>query len=386
MASLGLGLRVKFRPQSENNFSSNVPVVLTRSTEAWSQDPFGKLYRFAPDVPRQTDRGRQISGAARREHGEAPTNGINTAGTTSSTLAAEGLFNPVRVTSGGHTWHRRLTDNLNASNGTRVYCRVRARAGTSGRIAILCSNFTAGVSTEIRGTLASPSVTSSNAGTITDFINRELPNGDREYTFTWTLNANGISIFLGIGPDSAVTGEYIDVIGTQAASAYTDWIMGGDTTKAIAADIMSLDLTGLDMTAGFMLKMVGIVDATPGIGFLRLYQAGDSNNRNLINTNETTAAWHVGQFAASVNQGTVEILSTVTPPAAFSIVGAHGIDYIGGAYDGDVRTPDTSASYVTPTTLFIGSVDGEAALPITISRIELVPGAPTTALVTELAA
>ena len=102
--------------------------------------------------------------------------------------------------------------------------------------------------------------------------------------------------------------------------------------------------------------------------------------------NETTPAWTIGQFAASVNQGSVEILSTLTPPAAFSIVGAHGINYIGGAYNGSVKAPDTSASYVTPTTFFIGSIDGGSALPITISRIELVPGAPTTALVTELAA
>ena len=368
------------------SFITNVPVILTRATEAWSQDLSGNLYRFAPGVPRQTNRGWQISGAATRLHGEAPTNGANN-GSTTSTLAAEGLFNPLRVISGGSVNNRRATVSFAITNATPVYIRGRIRAGTSGRVRIIPKNNTANTLTVLHGPVASVSTVVSDAGAITNLVNRLLPNGDRELTFTWTPNATAASAEIAIGPDSAVTGEYIDVIAMQAATAYTDWIMGGTGTKAIAADIMSINLTGLDMSAGFMLRMDGIVDATPRREFDRFYTAGINDGRITTFVNPSDGQFRVAQVVASVNQANVTIRNAVTPPAAFAIIGAHGVNYVGGASGSSVATPDMAATYVTPSVLRIGSdASGTANLPLTLTAIRLVPGAPTTPKVTELAA
>jgi len=366
------------------SFITNVPVILTRLTEAWSQDLSGNLYRFGVDVPRQTNRGFQIAGAATRQHGEAPTNGSNVVGT-SSTLPAEGLFNPVRSISSGATFHRRETELFAVTNAP-VYIRIRVRAGTSGKIRIGLRYAISGTESRVSGTFAAPTVAATGAGTITDFVNRLLPNNDREFTFTFLPNVADENVGLSVGPDSAVTGEYIDIIGMQIASSFTDWIMGGAGTKAIAADIMSLDLTGLDMSAGFILKLEGFLDATERENFDRFYQAGSNSNRLISFINPSNGFTQCQQSSGDVLQGNSTLRnSALIPPVAFSLVGAHGIDYIGGAVNGVVASPVAVATYVTPSVLNIGSGGSVNFLPLTLNEVQLVTGAPTTPKVTELA-
>jgi len=193
-------------------------------------------------------------------------------------------------------------------------------------------------------------------------------------------------VSIGIGPDSNTTGEYIDVIAMQAATAFTDHIMGGTGTKAIAADIMSLNLTGLDLSAGFMLRMDGIVDATERENFDRFYQAGSNSNRLISFINPSNGFTQCQQSSGDVLQGNSTLRnSALIPPVAFSLVGAHGIDYIGGAVNGVVASPVAVATYVTPSVLNIGSDGSVNFLPLTLTAIRLVPGAPTTPKVTELA-
>jgi len=239
------------------------------------------------------------------------------------------------------------------------------------------------------GSFDAPTITSVAAGPITALVNRLVSPNVREFTFTWVPNfTSDATNTLGVGPNSIVTGEYIDVLGMQVASSFTDWIMGGAGTKAIAADIMSLNLTGLDMTAGFMLRMDGIVDATPRVGFDRFYQADDgvADNRSDTAISSFNANIRAFQLISNVVQGDVVLASAITPPVAFSLVGAHGVNYTGGAFGGSVATPDTVAGFVTPNRLFIGSNGASGNLPMTLTAIRLVPGAPTTALVTGLAA
>jgi len=383
------GLRQGDQSGPPPSFISNAPVILTRLTEAFSQDLSGNLYRFGVDVPRKTNRGWSIAGAARREHGEAPTNGRQSGAATLTTLPVEGLFNPMRVASGGAIWHRRIVGSF-AVTTAPVYVRFRVRAGTSGRIFINVRNGTAGTEDQVGVDLpfsGNPTF-GTNSGVVSAFVIKTLPNGDIDATFTWTPNANGAAANIGIGPGSAVTGEYIDIIGMQATTAFSEWIMGGAGTKAIAADIMSLNLTGLDMSAGFMLKMVGNVDATERVSADRFYQADDGSNSNRFISfiNPANGFTLCQQLSGDVFQGSSTLRnSALIPPVAFSLVGAHGTNYIGGAVNGVVATPDTAASFITPNRLFIGSNGDLVNLPMTLSRIELVPGAPTTALVTELA-
>ena len=371
-------------------FTSSVPLILTRSTAAWAQDKEGNLIAFGVDERRLTSAGLTITGAATRLHGEAPTNGGNL-GATSLVLPVEGLFNPLRSISAGANWHRRVVPIFSITNAVPVFVRVRVRAGTSGLMRIACRNETAVTESIIIGSLASPSITSVSAGEITEIVNTLLLSGDREVTFTWTPNANGSGgqNGIGIGPGSTTSGEYIDIIGMQATSQFSEWIMGGAGTVAQAADVATLDLTGVSLAAGFMLRMDGTLLATPRINFDRFYQAdtGVNDNRCAGLVAPSTGNWFATQAVASVSQADVQIAIAVTPPFAFSLVGAHGLNYVGGAVSGAVATPDTVATYTTPTVFRIGaSSPGNATPPLLLTRITLFPETPTTPRVTAVAA
>ena len=83
---------------------------------------------------------------------------------------------------------------------------------------------------------------SNDAGVMAITSNTLLPNGDRELVGTVTANADSADVGLGIGPHSATSGEYIDVIGLQVTDAYSDWIMGGTGTAPRTADVPVLSL------------------------------------------------------------------------------------------------------------------------------------------------
>jgi hypothetical protein len=175
----------------------------------------------------------------------------------------------------------------------------------------------------------------------------------------------------------------------QATSQFSEWIMGGAGAVAQAADVASLDLAGVSMAAGFMLRMDGTVLATPRVIFDRFYQAdtGTNNTRTLTYIAPSSGSVSVEQFSAGVAQGVANTGAVLSPPSVFSLVGAHGVNYIGGAWAGVVATPDTTADYEVPTTLRIGSTVGAGSnLPLLLTNITLFPEAPTTPRVTEVAA
>jgi len=382
------GLRLpRLGAMLSRGFSSSHPLLLTRSTAAWAQDLSGNLFAFGVDQQRITNAGLTITGAATRLHGEAPTNGTNQSNTTSA-LAAEGLFNPLRIVSGGADWHRRASLEFGITSSTPVYVRMRVRAGTSGRMRLICRNGTANSFSEIAGTLSSSSATLSNAGALSSIVNRLLPNGDREITFTWTPNATVANGSIGIGPDSATSGQTIDIIGMQATSQFSEWIMGGAGTLAQTADVATLDLTGVSLAAGFMLRMDGTLLATPRLLFDQFYLAdtGTSANSSQAYISQSSGNYLSEQRAVSVNQGAVTLGLAIAPPHVFSLVGAHGVDYVGGAFNGVVATPDTVAAYTAPTRLMVGSETGSKPIYLTITRITLFPEVPTTARVTAVAA
>ena len=380
---MGMGLGFGGRPDAYSFTSSN-PITITRASAAWATNSVGNVQAFTSGQMRQTDRGLHIGQAATRLHGEFPANGFN-ASTTQTVLPAEGVFNPTRVASTGDTWNRWQTGNVAVTSGVLYYWRARIREGTSGRARITWrANSTESL---VTGTFGSLAVTASAAGTMTIASNTLLPNGDRELVGTVLANATVANASLGIGPDSATIGEDVTVVGAQVTSEWSDWIMTGASTLAVAADDVRLDLTGVDMSAGLMIRIDGELPNVPTSGFDRFYQANDPllpANRASCYVVGSSGAVTNDSYAAGVDQG-FSNLGTATA-GQFSLVGAHGPNYIGGAWNGVVATPDTVASYVTPTRLSIGSAVGTNVLPIIARRITLVPGAPTTATVTELAA
>ena len=238
---IGINIGIGRRSGGGGSFRSSHPLLLTRATAAWAQDLSGNLYAFGANEQRLTDAGLTITGAATRLHGEAPTNGVDS-GATSSALPAEGLFNPLRSISGGADWNRRLAPEFSVTNNTPVYVRLRVRDGTSGRLRLVLRNNTAATESHLKGAFSAPIVDLSDAGEISDVVNRLLPNGDRELTCTWTPNATVATAEIGVGPDSATSGQTIDIIGFQATTEFSEWIMGGAGTVAQAADVGVLQL------------------------------------------------------------------------------------------------------------------------------------------------
>ena len=236
---IGMGLNLAAM-RAGGAFTSSHLLLLTRSTAGWAQDLSGNLLAFGVDQRRLTNAGLTLTGAATRLHGEAPTNGANISGT-SSLLPSDGLFNPRRFDS-NEALVGRWGVGFSVTNTVPVYVRVRAKSGTSGRIRITCRDITAATESVLRGEFASPSVELSNAGAISAFVNTLLPSGDREFTFTWTPNSTSAVGNLGVGPDSTTSGEYIDIIGMQATTEFSEWIMGGASTFAQAADAGVLQL------------------------------------------------------------------------------------------------------------------------------------------------
>jgi hypothetical protein len=295
----------------------------------------------------------------------------------------------MRVASNGADSAARVTQTFSVNNAVPIYLRVRLKEGTSARTRIIVQNNTASTVSVVRGEFAAPSVVNESAGTITSLVNRLLPGGEREFTFTFTPNSASSSVNLVAGPDSATSGETIDIIGMQATSQFSEWIMGGTGTVAVAADITTLDLTGVDLSEGFMLRLDGTVLATPRILSDRFYQAdtGTNNTRALTFIVSVSGTISIEQFSAGAGQGGINLNGALSPPSVFSLVGAHGVNYTGGAWNGVVATPDNIAEYVVPTTLRIGSALGAVNnLPLTLTHLTLFPETPTTARVTAVSA
>jgi hypothetical protein len=269
-----------------------------------------------------------------------------------------------------------------------VYIRARVRSGTSGRFRVVCRNEIAATESILGGVFATPTVFAGAAGTITDVVNKLLPNGDREFTFTLTPNATSANVSFGIGPDSDTSGMTIDIIGMQATSQFSEWIMGGVGTVAQAADVATLDLTGVSMAAGFMLRMDGTVLGAGFSTYSRFFQAdnGTQDSTNVAIINLSNSQWQVQQKTATVLQSNIVLGALLPLPAVFSIVGAYAQDYVGGSRNGIVATPDITSDFATPNRLHIGSNVGGENLPLTLTRITLYPETPTTPRVTAVSA
>jgi len=367
-------------------FSTNYPLTVTRASVAWAQDRAGDLFAFGVDEQRLTNAGLTLTRAATRMHGEAPINGTN-GGATSSVLPVEGLFNPVRSISAGASFQRRVSLPFETVNAEPIFLRMRARQGSSPRIRLAVRDRINATESVVLGTFDAPAIGVVTAGPLTSLVNRLLPNGDREFTFTWTPNATSTAAEIAVGPDSGTSGEFIDIIGMQATTQFSEWIMGGAGILAQSGDNASLSLTGVNMAAGFMLRIDGTLMNVPVAGFSRFYQAdtGNNDNRNTTFYNFTNGRAEISGFVANVFQGGGTLKNPVVA-APFSIVAAHAVNYIGGAYDKDVASPTTSAGFTTPNRLSIGSNGGFDPLNLVLTRISLFPETPTTARVTEVAA
>lgn len=256
-------------------FNSSHPIVLTRASEAWA---FGKrsnyagdndrtLYAYGNNEKRVAYGELTLTGAATRLHGEFPVNGQNFS-VVSIALGKDGLFSPHRIetTTGDLNAQRNIA--FAATNAQATHCRVLVAAGSSGNVRISCRvNATESI---IDGAVDSAAVIQQLAGTITGLVITPLKGGLYLYTFTFTANATTVNASFGVGPSSVTIGQSVLCYGAQIVNAsYAEWIMGGDGTKAQAADAAVLQVP--DGTWNVLLTFF---DGTQDIELLQVVTGG----------------------------------------------------------------------------------------------------------------
>ncbi len=356
----------------------------TRTTTGWAADTSGVVQSFAMNTARLTDRGLELGEAATRSHGAFPANGANS-GATSVALAAQGLFSPYQITGQGNANDGRQTGNITVTSGAPVHWRVRLQAGTSGSVQLRFVLPTPATASTVAGSVSAPTVGAVSAGAVSLIGTNTFADGSVEHWGTWTPNATGTARLL-VGPNSATIGETVDIWAAQLTDAVADWMIGGATSVTQAADVATINLTGLSFTAGFLLRLdIDLLTTGPTVEYTRLYQADGGTDANKLATflYRPTANLQIEQQNAGVNQGYVTLGGIAQGPISVTV--GHGPNYIGGALNGTLVTPDLSATYSPPTRLHVGCIEDSSHLPIRLKRLAIYTQAPSDTRIAEVA-
>lgn len=180
-----------------------------------------------------------------RMHGEFPLHSVRSGNLgTLTQLPAEGVFSPVRFEGVGAEWHRANNTNCAAVVSGQVYgWRVRYRAGggsPSGRCRITFRLNTLATESRARGPIGALAADNEAAGAVVVVGQLVHSNGDHEVFGTWTPNGSDSNPNMGVGPDSLVSGQSIEIVGGQLTSLghpFDGWIFGGTGQVTRQAEI-----------------------------------------------------------------------------------------------------------------------------------------------------
>ena len=373
-AALALDLNAGTARRHDEMLDPASVLSVSRATPAWSSNASGAVEAFTANTARLTDRGLDLGQSANRLHGTFPEHGTDD-GAASTALAPAGLFSPWRIVSQGAADDARQCGAFGVTSSDRLHWRVRLVASSSGRCRLAFQ--LAGTTTVINGPIDALAVSASAAGPASLDGVHFYPDGSREIWGTWTPNADGTAQ-LALGPDSATIGHSVDVLGAQLTDAASDWIMGGAGTVSRAGDVCDVDLSGLDLSQGFLLRIDGALSTTqPSVEYARLYQAEGGNHANKLASYlyRPEQDLRLEQHNGWANQG-MRVLGALST-APFALVTAHGPNYVGGMLNGTTVTPVTSAAYSAPTRLCIGQVDAGFHLPMRLTRLAIYAEAPS---------
>lgn len=220
-------------------------ISVARSGAAWSTTSTGALLAHGANEPRFVPGGLLLE-PERTRISQAPVNlagaaWTNTSPTTSSALAAEGLFAaPVRIISAGQDYHRRISASMELIAGEPVQIKVRYKAGTSPSFGIYMRSNAANLQSILYGPVGAEASQSVSAGTWTDILTTQFA-GSYELETTFTPNQSQADWNLGLSPRTSAAGEYVDVFGAQivSGSSKSSWILG-DPSIAISRASESL--------------------------------------------------------------------------------------------------------------------------------------------------
>ena len=370
-------------------------VSVQRADPAYAQALDGALQAFSVDTPRLTSAGLWLDAGATRLHGEAPFYGSKSGGSATSTLLPpESVFTPRLFVGGGADWHQWRVDIGVVSADEPRHFRVRYRAGSSGRcfISIIANTSPADSYAGLAGPAGGLSVAGDSAGRLEEITQQALGADTFEVTGVFLPGRSAPSATFGVGPHSTAAGESVTILGFQMTDRPSHWIMGGSAPLTQAADSSLIDLAGLPLADGFVLRMDGIVPTVrQADSYMRLYQASPASAGDRLQTYLRANDFGIGmeQHMGGVVQNGYPTLAQPVEAGAFSLVTGHGPDFMGGRWnDGAAVTVATPAGYVPPTRLAFGRDDlyHSAHACLLVERFALYPGRPSQDRIMRIAA
>ncbi|MEM6711375.1 MAG: hypothetical protein AAF590_03745 [Pseudomonadota bacterium] len=363
-ATLAIDFKANTAWTQDGSASPSHLVSMTRSSTSHASDPSGMVQSFPADVARITAGGLTLLGDVTRLHGEAPiVGGKIGASAVSALLSPQAPFTPRHLSSGGANWHQwRVPCGAIVQDEPRFF-RARYRAGTSGRcfVGFTIQGSSSDTYADLNGPVGALGVANTSGGSMADVEQHYFGDGVHEVKGRLIPGTSADGAAFGVGPHSNVAGEDITILGMQVTDQYADWIMEGTDAVSKEGDGSLIDLSSFNLQDGFMLRLRGHLPTIDNDhSYARLYQASDGTrfNRFFSFLNKGTATVNLEHHDGGAVQNGYPTLAQPLMSGAFDLVAGHGPDFIGGAWNGALITPITSAAaYTPPTQIALGRDD-----------------------------
>lgn len=339
-----------------------------RASAAYAVNSQGVLVPFGSGVPRITDRGFLVEGAAtnlalRSEEfsHSAWNNSANTTVTDNDTTAPDGTLTADRLTAAATSDHRRQNCGALGANTYTVSVYLKAGTSTGSRLALAESTPSFTLIGDVRITWSGGVATISSTPLGTSSI-EALANGWYRLRVTATATV-GSSIFHSVYPDNLVGTNYCYAWGGQleATSYASSYIQTTTATVTRAADVPALAL-GLSEPIGLFVdtELSSLRSGGTFQGLLAISD-GTANNRVIL-SKQTSDKAQVTMQAGGVTQASMASgLAAMSVGASTRIAASFATNDVRGAQAATALTPDTSATFPSGlTTLELGNVGGSA--------------------------
>jgi hypothetical protein len=275
-------------------------------------------------------------------------------GSTSTNLTdgALGVWDGVSIASQGQNFQRLNANNfVSVTSGDTLTIRAWVKEGTSGRLRINFRDVSSGLSSNIRGVFGSLVPSSNNIGDFSSVKKEDWGNGIVAVSGTITVNFTG-DLEVGIGPDSAVSGETVIAYAAQLEVAPTpsSYIPTSGSTVTRAADVLTIPAANLPWPAPVVIGPELVTNGTfdtdsdwtkdpLSSGVLWVISGGnasiDGSQASISdifqNITVTSGSVYAISFDVTVNSGSVQVMarnapwssipsSTITTSGSYQIV------------------------------------------------------------------
>jgi hypothetical protein len=277
---------------------------------------------------------------------------VNGSISTNLTDGALGVWDGVSIASQGQNFHRLNTDNfVSVTSGDTLTIRAWVKEGTSGRLRINFRDVSSGLSSNIRGVFGSLVPSTSNVGAFSSVKEEDWGNGIVAVSGTITVNFTG-DLEVGIGPDSAVSGETVIAYAAQleAGSFPTSYIPTAGSTATRSADVASIPTSAFGYNAD---KGTVVVDFeyqyVIGGGFPRPWELGSTStaiNRINMFTSSGTGNFVATALSNNIAAASLTLISAAPSPVGGKAAFALAENDFAACIDGGTVQTDTDGTMV----------------------------------------